>query len=232
MKNPTSRNANRMIDVIFVHPKHRSYVIWHDGVFYQLTRMSLTQKAWDRRVVYDGLLDEIFVAKESCEQGKTDERAWQELGLNVVKLPDELHSITASRFLAWWTVNRYSFWHAKDARDVSDKDVQNQPELITGQKPQQEVEVKPQVSASTAQQSAMDKKAGKNGDVMDNAVQSNQTNQNNQASQASQTLTEQTQMQVPPKSTQKPHKPLEQLSGDDIFNALLDDLVDEVSHLR
>lgn len=223
MKNPTSRTANRMIDVIFVHPKHRSYVIWHDGVFYQLTRMNLTQKAWDRRAVYDGLLDEIFVAKESCEQGETDERAWQELGLNVVKLSDELRSITASRFLAWWTVNRYSFWHAKDARDVSDKDVQNPPEPIVGQKPQQEVEVKPQVSASTVQQSAMDNKASKNGDVMDNAVQSNQTNQ---------TLTEQTQMQVPLKSTHKPDKPLEQLSGDDIFNALLDDLVDEVSHLR
>ncbi|STY91426.1 Uncharacterised protein [Moraxella bovis] len=69
----------------------------------------------------------------------------------------------------------------------------------------------------------MDNKASKNGDVMDNAVQ---TNQDNQA------LTEQTQMQVPPKSTHKPHKPLEQLSGDDIFDALLDDLVDEVSHLR
>ncbi|OPH39656.1 hypothetical protein [Moraxella equi] len=229
MKNPTSRNANRMIDVIFVHPKHRSYVIWHDGVFYQLTRMNLTQKAWDRRAVYDGLLDEIFVAKESCEQGETDECAWQELGLNVVKLPDELHSITASRFLAWWTVNRYSFWHAKDARDVSDKDVQNPPEPIAGQKPQQEVEVKPQVSASTVQQSAMDNKASKNGDVMDNAVQSNQTNQNNQTNQ---TLTEQTQTQALPKSTHKPDKPLEQLSGDDIFDVLLDDLVDEVSHLR
>lgn len=60
MKNPTSRTANRVIDVIFVHPKHRSYVIWHDGVFYQLTRMNLTQKAWDRRTVYDGLLDEIL----------------------------------------------------------------------------------------------------------------------------------------------------------------------------
>ncbi|STZ08306.1 Uncharacterised protein [Moraxella caprae] len=227
MKNPTSRNANRMIDVIFVHPKHRSYVIWHDGVFYQLTRMNLTQKAWDRRAVYDGLLDEIFVAKESCEQGETDERAWQELGLNVVKLPDELHSITASKFLAWWTVNRYGFWHAKDARDVSDKDMQNLPEPTAEQKPQQkiqqEVGAEQQVSASTTQQSAMDNKASKNGDVMDNAVQTNQANQ---------ALTEQTQMQVSPKSTHKPHKPLEQLSGDDIFDALLDDLVDEVSHLR
>lgn len=224
MKNPTSRTTNRMIDVIFVHPKHRSYIIWHDGVFYQLTRMNLTQKAWDRRAVYDGLLDEIFVAKESCEQGETDERAWQKLGLNVVKLPDELHSITASKFLAWWTVNRYSFWHAKDTRDVSDKDVQNPPEPITGQKPQQkiqqEVGAKPQVSTNTAQQSAMDNKAGKNGDVMDNATQTNQA------------LTEQTQTQALPKSTHKPHKPLEQLSGNDIFDALLDDLVDEVSHLR
>ncbi|UZA26808.1 hypothetical protein [Moraxella bovis] len=52
-----------------------------------------------------------------------------------------------------------------------------------------------------------------------------------QTNQANQALTEQTQMQVPPKSTHKPHKPLEQLSGDDIFDALLDDLVNEVSHL-
>ncbi|STZ56260.1 Uncharacterised protein [Moraxella lacunata] len=240
MKNPTSRTANRAIDVIFVHPKHRSYVIWHDGVFYQLTRMNLTQQAWDRRVVYDGLLDEIFVAKESCEQGETDECTWQELGLNVVKLPDELHSITASKFLAWWTVNRYGFWHVKDARDVSDKDMQNKPEPIVGQKPrqkpqqkiQQEVGAEPQGSASTAQQSAMDNKASKNSDTMDDAVQTNQSNQNNQVSQANQTLTEQTQTQSLPKSTHKPHKPLEQLSGDDIFDALLDDLVDEVSHLR
>ena len=233
MKNPTSRTANRTIDVIFVHPKHRSYVIWHDGVFYQLTRMNLTQKAWDRWVVYDGLLDEIFVAKESCEQGETDERTWQELGLNVVKLPDELHSITASKFLVWWTVNRYGFWHAKDVKDVSDKGVQNQPEPIAEQKPQQKIQqeagAEPQVSASTAQQSAMDKKTGKNSDMIDNAVQSNQSNQ---ASQANQTLTEQTQTQASPKPVHKPHKPLEQLSGDDIFDALLDDLVDEVSHLK
>ncbi|WP_143821964.1 hypothetical protein [Moraxella lacunata] len=230
MKNPTSRTANRTIDVIFVHPKYRSYVIWHDGVFYQLTRMNLTQKAWDRRVVYDGLPDEIFVAKESCEQGETDERTWQELGLNVVKLPDELHSITASKFLAWWTVNRYGFWHAKDVKDVSDKGVQNQPESMAKQKPQQKIEhevgVKPQVSAGSTQQSAMDNKIGKNSDMMDNVAQTNQ------ASQANQTLTEQAQMQAPPKPTHKPHKPLEQLSGDDIFDALLDDLVDEVSHLK
>lgn len=103
MKNPTSRTANRVIDVIFVHPKHRSYVIWHDGVFYQLTRMNLTQKAWDRRTVYDGLLDEIFVAKESCEQGETDERAWQELGLNVVKLP---MSYTALPPVSFWLGGR------------------------------------------------------------------------------------------------------------------------------
>lgn len=232
MKNPTSRTANRTIDVIFVHPKHRSYVIWHDGVFYQLTRMTLSKGAWDRRVMYDGLLDEIFVAKESCEQGETDERALQELGLNVAKLPDELHSITASKFLAWWTVNRYGFWHAKDAKDVSDKGVsdkgvQNPPEPMAEQKPQQkiqqEVGAEPQVSAGNTQQSTMDKKIGKNSNMMDNAVQTNQANQ---------TLTEQTQTQAPPKPTQKPHKPLEQLSGDDIFDALLDDLADEVSHLK
>lgn len=189
MKNPTSRTANRTIDVIFVHPKYRSYVIWHDGVFYQLTRMNLTQKAWDRREVYDGLLDEIFVARQSCEQGEIDEHAFKELGLNVVKLPDELHSITASNFLAWWTVNRYGFWHTKDIKDVSDK-------------------------------------AGKNSDMMDDAVQTNQANQANQA------LTRQVEMQASPKLTHKSHKPLEQLSGDDIFDALLDDLIDEVSHLK
>lgn len=206
MKNPINHTTYKNTDVIFVHPKHRAYVIWHGGIFYQLTRMRLSKQAWDRRMVYDGLLDEIFVAKQSCGQDEFDELVLGQIGLEVVKLPDKLHGISANKFLAWWEVNRYGFWHAKS---VNNEYVQHEH----GSLPKQDLQEKSQqaVQAST-----------NNHDMTDMDITSHITQEqgisNNTGKNAKQSKT-----QMP----QKPYKSQEQeqLSGDDIFDALLDELM-------
>lgn len=194
----------RSIDVIFVHPKYRSYVIWHSGNFYQLTRMILSVEAWERRTPYLGSLDEIFVTKESCQSGGTDSGAAQKLGLNVVKLPDELHNITANKFLAWWTVNRYGFWHAQDDKDDTKGGIR---------------------AAETSHVQAVST-------MHSQAIQSQPPSV---VEDASSQMPLQTAPPSAPQSDTRPspsHPSLDKLSGSDIFDALFEDLVDEVEHLK
>lgn len=181
---------SKTIDVIFVHPKHRNYVIWHDDCFYQLARMELTQASWDRRVVYTGLLDEIFVAKESCEgAGSTGVSE-----LAIATLPVELHGVTASKFLAWWVVNRYQFW----------KNYTTYPT---------EIQAMPHQAPTTTQTT---KTPTASEPVSPVATQKHEINPS-----------------MPPKNTSAPHHPpIEELSGEDIFDALFDDLIEEINHVK
>lgn len=217
MKLPKSKS----IDVIFVHPKHRSYVVWHKGQFYQLTRMALTRTAWERRVDYTGSLEEIFLAKESClsDDGVND-GVLQAIGLNIVKLPSELHSITASKFLAWWTVNRYSFWHALVNEQTHEHDVITAPTTDAGTSATESIQsVQPSLTSSQTVP------------TVETSVSTP-----SQASETNQKIADAIVMDMPATAT-KPqsasnHPPLEELSGDDIFDALFDDLIDEVSHAK
>lgn len=182
---------SQTIDVIFVHPKHRNYVIWHDDCFYQLARMELTQASWDRRAVYTGLLDEIFVAKESCEGVGSAGVS----GLAIATLPAELHGVTASKFLAWWVVNRYQFWKNHTAHLVVQETSHQTP---TAEQTTKVPLTSMQTSLAT-------------------------TGTNHQISSP-----------TPPKHTSATphHPPIEELSGEDIFDALFDDLVEEINHVK
>lgn len=86
-----------MLDVIFVHPKDRYYVVWHQGQFWQLPRLSLTASAWSFRLLYKGELGDIFVAKN---QHISDSSLAKRL--TTTQLPAHLSLVSAERFLPWW----------------------------------------------------------------------------------------------------------------------------------
>lgn len=92
----------RFIDVVFVNPKGRYYVVLHQGEFWQLPKMSLTATSWEYRTPYEGSLNDIFVSKSQdieCPQ------LAQILSSHV--LPEQLASISALQFLDWWQTNDY-----------------------------------------------------------------------------------------------------------------------------
>lgn len=93
----------KSIDVLFICPKNRCLVVWHQAKWWQVARMDLTETSWQRRKAYTGSLEDIFVAKRQVNDVK---------GLNLVVLPEELWGVTAAKFLGWWQLNRYQFWHA------------------------------------------------------------------------------------------------------------------------
>lgn len=99
----------RFIDVVFVHPKDRYYVVLHQGQFWQLPRMNLTASSWTFKIAYTGSLDDIFLAKNQA-------LACQHLIkiLNTYELPEQLIGMSASRFLDWWNMNDYRILSQKD----------------------------------------------------------------------------------------------------------------------
>lgn len=106
----------RFIDVVFVQPKSRYFVVLHEGQFWQLPRMNLTANSWVFRLLYKGSLKEIFVAKS---QAVADERLSRTL--KTYDLPKELQGLSAQRFLDWWEMNDYKWLSTKNiiSLDVS-----------------------------------------------------------------------------------------------------------------
>lgn len=98
----------RFIDVIFVEPKRRSYVVLHNGKFWQLPRMNLTVSAWESKEPYTGSLSDIFVA-QSQAIGKQLAKT-----LSTYDLPEQLAGLPATHFLAWWTSNDYKWLSEKE----------------------------------------------------------------------------------------------------------------------
>lgn len=105
----------RFIDVVFVNPKSRYYVILHQGKFWQLARMSLTASSWVFKLLYKGNLADIYVARN---QAITDEKLAKTL--KTYNLPQELHGLNAQRFLDWWETNDYKWLATQDAIDLDD----------------------------------------------------------------------------------------------------------------
>lgn len=98
----------RFIDVVFVQPKSKYYVVLHKGQFWQLPRMNLTRSSWTFKLLYQGSLSDIFVAKD---QGLACEQLTQILKTH--ELPEQLHGMDAHRFLDWWEMYDYK-WLSKD----------------------------------------------------------------------------------------------------------------------
>lgn len=99
----THAQLRRPIDVIFVQPKHRYFVVLHNNIFWQLPRMNLSAASWQLKTKYTGNLSNIYVAKN---QAITDAHLTQ---LRTLDLPSELHSMNALRFLTWWQANAYKW---------------------------------------------------------------------------------------------------------------------------
>lgn len=111
----------RFIDVVFVQPKSRYFVVLHEGKFWQLPRMNLTANSWVFRLLYKGSLKEIFVAKSQAVACERLSRT-----LKTYDLPKELHGLNAQRFLDWWEMNDYKWLSTKD---VISLDVAQTPEV-------------------------------------------------------------------------------------------------------
>lgn len=99
----------RFIDVIFVDPKIKRYVVLHQGEFWQLPRLNLSVNAWLLKKPYAGELSDIFVAKE---QGVACAELSQTL--KTYDLPPQLHGLSAIGFLGWWQTNDYKWLSTKD----------------------------------------------------------------------------------------------------------------------
>lgn len=99
----------RFIDVIFVDPKIKRYVVLHQGKFWQLPRLNLSVNAWLLKKPYAGELSDIFVAKE---QGVACAELSQTL--KTYDLPPQLHGQSAIGFLGWWQTNDYKWLSSQD----------------------------------------------------------------------------------------------------------------------
>ncbi len=99
----------RFIDVVFVNPKGKYYVVLHKGKFWQLPRMNLTASSWVFKLLYNGSLNDIFIAKNQA-------LACQNLIkiLRTYELPAQLTGMSAARFLDWWQMNDYKILSQAD----------------------------------------------------------------------------------------------------------------------
>lgn len=121
----------RFIDVIFIEPKKRQYVILHAGEFWQLPRMHLTHNAWLLKKPYTESLNAIFVAQNQAVGTELSDI------LTTYELPEQLGGLPATHFLAWWQTNDYKW--------LSEKGV-----LQLGEQPPQSVKTPAQPSTQTA----------------------------------------------------------------------------------
>lgn len=121
----------RFIDVIFIEPKKRQYVILHAGEFWQLPRMHLTHNAWLLKKPYTESLNAIFVAQNQAVGTELSDI------LTTYELPEQLGGLPATHFLAWWQTNDYKW--------LSEKGV-----LQLGEQPPQSVKTPTQPSTQTA----------------------------------------------------------------------------------
>lgn len=105
----------RFIDVIFIDPKVKRFVVLHQGKFWQLPRLNLAMSSWLLKQPYKGNLSDIFVAKDqavACPKLATT--------LATYELPEQLHGMDANRFLAWWEMNDYKWLSTQNVLTLGD----------------------------------------------------------------------------------------------------------------
>ncbi|MDO4426664.1 MAG: hypothetical protein Q4B88_00900 [Moraxella sp.] len=112
----------RFVDVIFVQPKKKYYVILHQGNFWRLPRLNLTISSWEAKTPYLGSLEDVYVSKNQvidCEKLAAI--------LDTQPLPEELHGLSAHRFLDWWSMHDYE-WLAKKSTKANSVKTANTPQ--------------------------------------------------------------------------------------------------------
>lgn len=94
----------RPIDAIFVHPQQRLYVIYLRGELWQLPRMKIDDRAWQRRQSYNGDINALYLSRN---QSIADPILAQQL--RTLNLPAALRGITLPKFEAWWEVHGFKW---------------------------------------------------------------------------------------------------------------------------
>lgn len=94
----------RPIDAIFVDPARRLYVIYLRGELWQLSRMKITDTAWQRRQPYHGDTNSLYICHN---QSIADPVLAQKL--RTLNLPDAVRGSTLPRFEAWWEMHGFEW---------------------------------------------------------------------------------------------------------------------------
>lgn len=94
----------RPIDVIFVHPEQRLYVVYYRGELWQLPRMKLDDRSWQNRQPYTDDSNELYL---STHQDISDPVLAQKL--RTLNLPIAVHGITLPYFEAWWETHGFKW---------------------------------------------------------------------------------------------------------------------------
>lgn len=147
----------RPIDVLFVEPKTKRLVVLHQDKFWQLPSMNVSRSSWILKLLYKGSLNDIFVSKNqhiSCP--------FTSQILSPKPLPEQLHGISANRFLGWWETNSHNWVSVNPTTQTTDpatdqakerpKTVINPAALQAVQKSQKSVATTQDTTKSTAQQ--------------------------------------------------------------------------------
>lgn len=217
----------RFVDVIFIEPKQKRYVVLHQGNFWQLPRLNLAISSWTLKEPYQGALSDIFVAKNQAV-------ACTELAqtLQTHELPTQLHGQDASRFLDWWQMNDYKWLSTKDVLTLDAKPKPQTLSLPQAQAPSPKQN--PPTSDGIATPATPDNKTN---DRADNAgTATDRTAPNLQSSvpvvpsPATQETTQANQPRPSPNLTQTQPKKANEPSGFDVFDSLLHELNEEILH--
>ncbi len=94
----------RPIDAIFVNPEKRLYVIYLRGELWQLSRMKISNDAWQRRQPYNGDINSLYLSRN---QTIADPILAQKL--RTLNLPEAVRGSTLTRFEAWWEVHGFEW---------------------------------------------------------------------------------------------------------------------------
>lgn len=94
----------RPIDAIFVHPRHRSYVVYYRGELWQLPRMKIDDRSWQNRRPYTDNSGSLYL---SIHQAISDPVLAQKL--RTLNLPGAVRGSTLSRFEVWWETHGFKW---------------------------------------------------------------------------------------------------------------------------
>lgn len=94
----------RPIDAIFVNTKRRIYVVYYRGELWQLPRMKIDNRSWQRRQLYEGIAGELYL---SCHQKISDPTLAQKL--RTLNLPKAIYGSTLPRFEIWWEAHGFDW---------------------------------------------------------------------------------------------------------------------------
>ncbi len=98
----------RPIDALFIQAEKRHYVVYYRGELWQLPRMKVDDRSWQRRQPYKGSTEGLYLSRH---QSIKDPVLAQKL--RTLHLPDAIRGSTLPRFEAWWEAHGYHWLRDK-----------------------------------------------------------------------------------------------------------------------